>query len=134
MGRFILDTNIVTGILRRDVRVISRLEGASRTNAEIYLCPVVYYEVRRGLLAKQALRQLQEFEDLSGGLLWADFERPMWEDAAEMYAECRRRGEPHDDDADLLIAAYARHCGATLVTNNTTDFLNLGVQLDNWVG
>jgi len=131
--RFVLDSNIVSRIVRRDARVILRLAAAIRANAEIYLCPVVYYEVRRGLLDRSAVRQLQEFDRLADALLWVDLERSMWERAAEMWVACRRCGRPHDDDADLLIAAYTSHLRAVLVTNNTNDFLDLEVPLVDWL-
>lgn len=108
---------------------MARVAEASRSNARVYLCPVVYYEVRRGLLERSASRQLHEFESLAASLLWVDFGRAMWDDAAQTWAACRRRGRPHDDDADLLIAAYARQLAATLVTINTHDFADLGVPL-----
>ena len=56
----------------------------------------------------------------------------MWEKAAQTWATVRSRGRPHDDDADLLIAVYTRQLQATLVTSNTADFQDLGVQLTNW--
>ena len=130
--RFVLDSNIISGVLRRNPVVIARVAEASRSNARVYLCPVVYYEVRRGLLERSASRQLQEFESLAASLLWADFGRAMCDDAAQTWAACRRRGRPHEDDADLLIAAYARQLAATLVTINTDDFADLGVPLANW--
>jgi predicted nucleic acid-binding protein len=130
--RFVLDSNIISRILRRDVRVTSRLIDTAKTNARVYLCPVVYYEVRRGLLERGARRQLGEFDALASTLIWEDFEHPMWEGAATTWADCRRRGRPRDD-ADLLIAEYARHLQATLVTSNTGDFEDLGVRLANWV-
>ncbi len=58
----------------------------------------------------------------------------MWNYAAQVWARFRSRGRPLDDDADLLIAAYARQLQATLVTNNTRDFEGLGVRLANWIG
>ena len=133
MDRFVLDSNTLTHILKRSTAVIHRLREAATANAELYLCPVAYYEVRRGLLARAAARQLTELNALAGTLLWVDFERPMWDDAADMWAMCRRTGRRQDDDADLLIAAYARGLAATVVTNNTADFVNLGVPLADWL-
>jgi len=52
-------------------------------------------------------------------------------DAAQLWADRRRQGRPHDD-ADLLIAAFTRLLRATLVTNNTVDFADLGVPLVDW--
>jgi len=133
VARFVLDSDTITYILQRQDRVVARLAEAAQANADICLCPVVYYQVRRGLLHKGARRQLREFDSLARMLVWVDFERPMWEAAARTWATSRSRGRPHDDDADLLIAAYASHLRATLVTNNTRDFEGLGIPLRNWV-
>jgi predicted nucleic acid-binding protein len=132
LDRFVLDSNIISRTLRQDRRAVSRLAEAATSNATIYLCPVVYFEVRRGLLERAASRQLRDFDHLVRTLLWADFERAIWDDAAQLWVACRARGRPHDD-ADLLISAYARHFQATLVPNNTGDFEDLGTPLVNWV-
>ena len=133
MSRFVLDSDTVSYILQERRTVLARLAGAVEDNAEIFLCPMVYYQVRRGLLYKEAPRQLREFDSLVRGFTWVDFEQPMWDRAAEAWASTRRRGRPHDDDADLLITAYARRLRAILVTNNASDFAGLGVQTVNWV-
>lgn len=132
-ARFVIDSNILSRILRKDQRVAGRLEEAVQANAEIYMCPVVYFEVLRGLLYREATRQLRDFEEFVARFQWIDFLRPIWHDAAASHANSRRRGRPHDNDADLLIAACARHLGATLVTNNTADFVDLDVGLVDWV-
>ena len=62
-------------------------------------CPIVFYELWRGLSYRGADR--------------------------------RRHGRTHDD-ADLLIAAFARRLRATLVTNNTADFTDLDVPVVDW--
>ena len=133
MARYVVDSDTLSYVLQRKGHAIARFAEAVRARAEIYLCPVVYYQIRRGLLDKGAVRQLQEFRTMVGNFLWADIDRSMWDDAAEIWVACRRRGRPHEDDADLLIAAYARHLQATLVTNNTADFEDLGLRLANWV-
>ncbi len=133
MARLVLDSDTLTYILQRRDDVLAGFEEAVRLRAQIYLCPMVYYEVRRGLVHKGAKGQLRKFDSLARQLVWAEFRRPMWEKAAQTWATVRTRGRPHDDDADLLIAAYTRHLHGTLVTNNTADFQDLGVQLTNWV-
>jgi predicted nucleic acid-binding protein len=133
VDRFIIDSDILSYVLQKREGVVTRLAEAVRSRVQIFLCPMVYYQVRRGLLHKGAEGRLREFHAIAIGLTWAEFERPMWDDAAELWAECRRRSEPGDDDADLLIAAYARHLQATLVTNNISDFEHLGVRLANWL-
>ena len=58
------------------------------------------------------------------------------QEAAEHYAETRlalkKRGALVSA-ADLMIAAHARSIGATVVTNNTKDFVRVkGLQVENW--
>ena len=84
-----------------------------------------------GLLVKQAERQLLEFEALAQRLTWIDVHRPVWADAALLWARVRAHGRPHDD-GDLLIAACARWLQATVVTNNVRDFAALDVSCVTW--
>ena len=110
---------------------VAPLATAVRENSEAYLCPVLYYQIRRGLLAKQAQRQLLEFEAFAQRLTWIDVSRPVWTDSALLWARVRAHGRPHDD-GDLLIAAYARWLQATVVTNNVRDFAALDVSCVTW--
>lgn len=85
----------------------------------------------RGLRYRAADRQLQEFNAFARTLQWVDYDRPVWLEAAVLWADRRQQGRPHDD-ADLLIAAFTRRLRATLVTNNTGDFDDLEVPLVDW--
>ena len=98
---------------------------------DFYMCPVVFYELRRGLAHRDARRQLGELETFARTLRWVDYDRSMWTDAAQLWADRRREGRPHGD-ADLLTAAFTRRLRARLVTNNTADFEDLGVPLLDW--
>jgi integrase len=88
---------------------------------DLFMCPVVFYELWRGLSYRGADRQLEELTAFARTLQWIDYDRAMWVEAAGLWADPRRHGRTHDD-ADLLIAAFARRLRATLVTNNTADF------------
>ena len=136
---YLLDTNIVTAILRKDPHVTSRLRTALAANAHILISAVVYYEIRRGLLKRDAKRQLAAFEEIVNKLEWLDVERCHWEAAAALWAECQKAGAPVND-ADLLLAIQARYAQAILVTDDN-DFNRLGVSLEfelefekeNWI-
>ena len=132
MARFVLDTNTVSQILRRNATVLERLGGAAGGGDDLYMSPVVFYESWRGLAYRDAGRQLEDLEAFTRTLRWVDYERAMWLDAARLLADRRREGRPHDD-ADLLIAAFARRLRATLVTNNSSDFADLGVEVIDWM-
>jgi predicted nucleic acid-binding protein len=131
VARFVLDTNIISQVLRRNAVVLSRLGETADRDDDLFMCPVVFYELWRGLSYRGADRQLDELHAFTRTLQWADYDRAMWVDAARLWAEQRRRGRAHDD-ADLLIAAFTRRLRATLVTNNTADFTDLGIPLVDW--
>lgn len=48
MARLVLDTNTVSQILRRNAAVLERLLEAADGADDLYMCPVVFYELRRG--------------------------------------------------------------------------------------
>ena len=131
MARFALDTNAISQILRRNTVALARLQEATDNDDDLYMCPVVFYELSRGLRYRGANRQVDELNTFARALQWIDYDAAMWTDAAAMWADQRRRGRVHDD-ADLLIAAFTRRLGAPLVTNNTADFADLGVPLVDW--
>ena len=59
MITYALDTNIVTYMLKGDVRVNDTLRQEN-DKGHIFIIPVaVYYEIRRGLLAVNATAQMQ---------------------------------------------------------------------------
>jgi predicted nucleic acid-binding protein len=131
VARLVLDTNIVSQILRRNVFALARL-GEAAENDDFFMCPVVFYELWRGLAYREAERQRVELNAFSRTLRWVDYDRAMWVDAARLWADQRWHGRTHHD-ADLLIAAFARRLRATLVTNNTADFTDLDVPIVDWM-
>jgi tRNA(fMet)-specific endonuclease VapC len=128
---YLLDTNVISLLLRRDEVVEQRTEAAFSVNATILLSPVVFYEIRRGLVKRNAKKQIEFFERLSPRFKWRDFDREDWEQAAQLWAARMKKGAPLED-ADLLIAAQAKRLGAILVTDNERHFEDLGVKLENW--
>jgi len=132
MRRFVLDTNIISAVLRRDEAVRERLADEALQGSQLFLCPVVYYEVLRGLRHRDAEGQERRFAALVRGLDWEELWRDDWARAAALWAEAASRGRRYDHDADVLIAAYALNRDATVVTDNTRDFEPLGVAVDNW--
>ena len=131
MARFVLDTNIISQILRRNAPALARLREAADHDDDLFMCTVVFYDLWRGLSYGGADRQLEELNALAGALQWVDYDRAMWVEAARLWADRRRHGRTHDD-ADLLIASFARRLRATLVTNNTADFTDLDVPVVDW--
>lgn len=128
---YVLDADIVSLVLAKDPCTVARLECAFAQNASVLLCPVVFYELTRGLIKKNATRKLQDFEKLASHLLWMDMVRSDWCKASELWAQSDVRGKPNKD-ADILIASHAITHGAILVTRNSRHFEHLPVQIEDW--
>ena len=62
---YLLDTNIVTAIIKREPKITTKLEIVNRYNQKLFISGMTYYEIKRGLLAVKATRKLIDFEKLS---------------------------------------------------------------------
>ncbi|MBN1963600.1 MAG: PIN domain-containing protein [Anaerolineae bacterium] len=131
MTDYVLDTNIVTFILYQKSVPVQRMRDVVAVGDRILGCPVVWYEVRRGLLCRDARRRMQTFERLFTDFDWDDYTLHDWALAAQLWSERRAQGRPIHD-ADLLIGVFARNRNAVLVTDNEKDFAGLGLTVQNW--
>ncbi|MBN1316584.1 MAG: PIN domain-containing protein [Anaerolineales bacterium] len=131
-ARYVLDTNIISALLRKEKAAAVCVEQALLANAEFLLCPIVFYELSRGLLYKDAKKQQGFFLRLTANFTWDDLTRQDWEEAAKNWARLREIGRPIGSDADLLIGTFAMRRNAIVVTDNINDFLPLGVSVENW--
>lgn len=129
--RYVLDTNIISFIIRTDLAVLGRFSQILEGDNLILACPVVWYEIRRGLLAKQASKQMEAFYALFALFRWEDFTFDDWSSAADLWTARRSVGKPIGE-SDLLIAAFTLNRSAILVTDNTKDFSGLNLNLENW--
>jgi predicted nucleic acid-binding protein len=75
MSRYVFDTNIVSLLLRRDNDVLEAMKTKVLPSDEIIGCPIVWFEVHRGLMAKDAKGQLKRFEQLFAAFRWQDLNR-----------------------------------------------------------
>jgi tRNA(fMet)-specific endonuclease VapC len=130
--RLLVDSNIITYILRDRAIVLSRLTEALKAGAVFVSSDVVDYEIRRYLTLKGATRQMERYEALARDWLPTSLTRNDWRAAANLWAEIHRTGRSRDD-RDLLIAISALKEQAIVVTNNTRHFEGLGVPLIDWV-
>ncbi len=131
MSAYVLDTNAIAHILHRDIQVTNRFQNVYIPANTFFGCPFVYYEVRRGLLARDAKMQMAAFETLFASFRWDEYTRADWSLAATLWKQRKAMGRPVDD-ADLLIAVFALNRAAILITDNVKDFDGLGVTLENW--
>jgi len=130
MSCYVLDTNIVSFIVKRDTYVVSRFHSEITPDDILVGCPMVWYEAQRGLLARGAQSQIKRFKILFDSFEWQDYSAGDWDIAAQWWVRRRTQGTPIGD-ADLLIAVFAYNRGAILVTDNEKDFTGLGVTVEN---
>ncbi|MEH2276606.1 MAG: type II toxin-antitoxin system VapC family toxin [Nostoc sp.] len=129
---YLLDTNIVSYILRRNATVGRKLRDANRSGQEVFISCITYYEVKRGLLYANAMRQLAEFNHFSQKyevLFLDDIE--IIERACKIHVDLQRRGLKIQEQ-DILIAATAITRGLILVSNDSDLLRVQGINLENW--
>ncbi|MBZ8180003.1 PIN domain-containing protein [Oscillatoria salina] len=125
--------NIVTAILKQNEKINQKLTEVDLARNELFISCITYYEIKRGLIAVNATRQLANFEKLCTTLtiLFLDDLRIV-EKAAEIYANLKTKGSIIQD-ADIFIAATAITRDLTLVSHDTDLARVKEVKLANWL-
>ena len=131
---YLLDTNIVTAILKQDERLNSKFIQVRIRKQQLYISCMTYYEVKGGLLAVNATRKLSIFEQLCSQDLEVVFlpNIDIINRASEIYAELKRRGRLIQT-ADILIAATAAAAGLILVSHDSDMLRVSGVTVEDWL-
>jgi len=132
---YALDTNIVSFMLKRNRGIIDAFRTANNEGHEFIIPTAVYYEIRRGLLAVNAVAQIQAFEHLCSSIDVSIMDINSWEKAAQIWAKLRLNGVLLGrDDGDIFIAAQCIINRYILVTDNIRDFNRIdGLEFVTWV-
>ena len=132
---WLLDTNTLAYLINRapgSERIKRRLSG--RSPGEVRLSAITLSEVRYGLARGDVSLERRDALDQLLDLFQCE-DYPVG--AAREFGEIRahlERGGRRIGPYDLLIAAHARHIGATLVTNNEREFRRVpGLSVQNWI-
>ncbi len=129
MTSYSLDTDTITQRKHPgNQRVLDRFRREIGRNSLFIMCPVVFYEIKRELVIKNAVAQLSAFEGLAEAMVWKEFNLAIWERASSLWAALRSRGRSHHD-ADVLITAHAIEYGAAIVTGNVEHFQDIGARV-----
>lgn len=129
----LLDTDILSALMRQIPQASGRAKIYLGDHAQLTISLVTRFEILRGLKAKRATSQLAAFEAFCAKNEVLPITDEIVVVAADIYADLHSRGQLIPD-ADILIAATARHHGLILATNNHRDFGRItGLQLDNWM-
>lgn len=131
---YIIDTNIITAIMKDDKNVKRRAQEAILKGDDIFINGISYYEIKRGLLSNDARKKSHIFDELCKlyDLVLLD-NLSIFNKAAEIYAELTRKGE-QIEDADILIASIAHTGNFTLVSDNVAHFNRIqDLNIENWI-
>jgi len=128
----LLDTDILSYLLRGHSGVLNRAEAYSRQHNRFHFSLMTRYEILRGLNARNATTQIVRFDDFCSEHHVLPITEEVISKAASIYARLYQRGVLIND-ADILIAATALVHGMKLATNNTGHFSRIDdLLLDNW--
>lgn len=133
LPQVVLDTDILSAIIRRNPAVIPRARAYLEEHGQFHLSIITRYEILRGLKAKGATQQAAAFDDFCLRNIILPLTAEAVTKAAEIYADLSHRGELIGD-ADILIAASAMTCGLGVVTNNERHFQRIqDLWVENWL-
>lgn len=130
---YLLDTNIVSLELKNNPIIKQRLKQFQSQEGLLCISCVTYFEVKRGLFAVNAIKQLERFDNFCKDyqIIFID-DLAIVEKAAEIHSNLRLRGLPIQTE-DILIAATAIIKGFTVVSNDS-DLLRVeGLRVENWL-
>jgi len=132
MSRYLLDTNIVSDLIRNPQgRVAAHIAeiGESKVCTSI----IVAAELRFGAAKRGSARLTRQMEVVLAALETLPFEAPAERAYGDLRAKLEEAGTPIGAN-DLLIGAHAIALGHVIVTDNEREFARIdGLPLENWL-
>ena len=132
MTRYMLDTNIISDLIRKPQgKAARRIARVGENN--ICTSVIVAAELRYGCAKSGSKRLLKAVEDLLGEITVLPFDVPADAEYGAIRSELETAGTPIGSN-DLMIAAHACATGATIVTANANEFKRIrGLKVENWL-
>jgi tRNA(fMet)-specific endonuclease VapC len=127
-----LDTNIISDLIRNPHgKAAKRIAKAGERS--ICTSIIVASELRYGCAKSGSKRLLKAVENLLGEIDVLPLDIPADVEYGTIRSELEAAGTRIGGN-DLLIAAHARACSATMVTGNTGEFRRVpGLRVENWL-
>lgn len=131
MTRYLLDTNIISNVVRPAPSPGLLNWMADQRDVDLYISTFSLAEIRRGILQKPDGRKRRELEAWYAGPLGPKalfqnrvlaFDQAAAEAWAELMAEGHRQGAPRSA-IDMIIAAVAQANGCVVATANDRHFV-----------
>lgn len=130
--RYLLDTNIVSDLVRNPAGVIMK-RIASVGAEKVCISMIVACEARFGAAKSGSQRLAWQLDLVLAQMEILPLEVPVDEHYADIRNTLEQAGTPIGPN-DLLIAAHARSLGLTLVTGNEREFSRVpGLTVENWL-
>ena len=107
---YALDSDTLSYLLKNDDHVYSRYNEALDNSNHCVIPLIVYYEVKRGLKAKDATNKMRAFERFCEALDIVSLGVSDMDVAADIYAANKKAGRPMGDSDLLIAAAINRFC------------------------
>ena len=135
MTRYLLDTNIISNVTRRDPSAALTAWMAEQPDEELFISALTIGEIRRGLLEKPKGKKRALLETWFNGpegpqALFTSRVLPFDERAslvwARLMADGTAAGRPRSA-LDMIIAAIAEANDCIVVTDNEKDFAGLKI-------
>lgn len=128
----LVDTDILSFYLKGQPAVTQRFAHYMQEYPAINISIITEYEIRKGLLYRDARGKLSRFEMFVPLSQILPLTSESVDRSAHIVANLRKRGI-QISDTDALIAGIALQNNLLLVTNNTDDYKNIeGLELENW--
>jgi tRNA(fMet)-specific endonuclease VapC len=132
MKKALLDTNILSYFLRGNPLVVEKIRLYHQHYSYLSFSVFTYYEIKSGLLYKDAQRQMQRFDRLAEISEVIPYDRAIADTASQIYANLRKRGLLITP-IDLFIAATAVYGDYRLITANIKHFQNIpNLNYEDW--
>jgi predicted nucleic acid-binding protein len=133
VSNYALDANTISYYLRENAGVIESLNSAIVNGDSVVVAPIAYYEVKRGLVAVGSVKRQIRFEEFCSLFPVGQSDVAVFDIAAVIYKQLKD-DRAIIEDADILIAAFCKRYGFTLVTHNAKHFTRVaGLSLIDWV-
>ncbi len=132
MPRFLLDTNILSDLVRHPQGLVAkRIEAEGEES--ICTSIVVAGELHFGSKKRGSKRVTTQLEDILSALEILPLEEPADRRYGELRTYLEKRGETIGPN-DMLIAAHALAVECILITANVREFSRVpGLQVENWL-
>jgi tRNA(fMet)-specific endonuclease VapC len=131
-GRFLLDTSIVSDLVRNPGGTVAR-RIAEFGERNVCTSVIVAAELRFGAAKRGSIRLATQLETVLGAIEVLTLEPPADRRYAELRVRLEESGQPIGAN-DMLIAAHALALGCTLVTDNEREFSRIqALPLANWL-